>query len=119
MEINMQTGQVSREFPINGYPRSLITAGHCVIAGNDETNTVIAFDLNNPSSVAPVASTMISLSSDDFSGLKSLAVDSSTGTVFARSSLACNPVMEDCVRDYNRVISLGSEFAAKIKAACF
>ena len=115
--LSRSTGSVQREFTTKGYTRSAVAFGNCVVAGNDETNIVEAFDLRTDATT-PVLTGLVSLPAEEFSGIKRIAIDAATGTTFARASLACNPLIDACTNDFNRVVTLGAEFAAKLKAAC-
>ena len=116
--LNKTNGEVTKEFPTGGFTRSIAKFGHCILAGNDESNSVEAFDLREGASVQAVATAQVTLSADEFSGIKRIAVDQSTGTVFARAAVACNPLIDACDKDRNRVVSLGEEFAALLRSSC-
>jgi hypothetical protein len=60
----------------------------------------------------------VNLPFEQFSGLRSVAVDRATGSIFVRSSLPCNPVTDVCDKEYNRVVTFGAESAQRVKAAC-
>jgi hypothetical protein len=115
--IDSVSGEILREFSTDGFPRSFVTFGHCVIVGGDQTNVVEAFDLNRQSDL-PVFSTKVDLPADEFSGIKSLAIDKNRGDLFARSSYACNPIIEACDKDNNRVIKFDSSTASELTSAC-
>lgn len=108
---------VKREFATQGYTRNVATAGHCVFAGNDETNTIEVFDVDLQSP-APVLTLSVDMPENDFSGIKKIAVDRSSGQIYARAALPCNPVMGDCNNDNNRIVNWDSETAAKVKSVC-
>jgi hypothetical protein len=115
--VDSKSGQMRRELRTKGYTRSFEFFGHCVLAGDDENNIVEIFDLNSSSDL-PVMAEEVALTGDEFSGIKSIAVDQSSGMIFARASLACNPMMEACDKDYNRVVSFGAEAAERLRKAC-
>lgn len=115
--IDSVSGEIRKEFVTNGFPRSLVTFGDCVIVGGDETNVVEAFDLSRGSRDA-VFVAKVDLSVHEFSGIKSLAVDKHKGTLFARSSYACNPLMEPCDDDNNRVVKFDQLTTSQLTAAC-
>lgn len=115
--IDFISGEIRREFSTNGFPRSFVTFGHCVIVGGDETNVVEAFDLSSQSDV-PVFLTKVDLPVDEFSGIKSLAIDQNSGVLFARSSYACNPILEACDKDNNRIIKFDGSTASQLTSAC-
>lgn len=116
--IDSVSGQIRREFQTKGYPRSFVTAGHCILVGNDETNVVEVFDIN-AESTTPAFAEEVKMAAEEFSGIKSIAIDQASGTVFARAARACNPIMEACDHDNNRVIKFDQEFAARVKSACY
>jgi hypothetical protein len=111
------TGQIRREIPTQGYSRSFDFTGHCVVVGNDENNSIEVFDLKSQDNKS-VINEKITLPSKEFSGIKQIAVDDSTGIVFARSSLPCNPMMEVCDKDINRVVTFGAELGNSIRTLC-
>ena len=115
--ISRADGRIAREFQTKGYTRSVTAYKNCVIAGNDETNMIEAFDLRSASET-PVVSAKVELAAEEFSGLKRIAVDEQTGIVFARSAQACNLMIEPCTENNNRVITFGTEIATSLKAAC-
>jgi hypothetical protein len=115
--IDQESGALFREFPTLGYTRSVAVLGSCVIAGNDETNTIEAFNLKSSGS-SPFLTAKVELPANLFSGIKKIAVDQTTGTVFARSALACNPMIDPCTDDNNRVVTMGSEIGNKLLANC-
>ena len=115
--VDSQTGQMRRELHTKGYTRSFEFFGHCVLAGDDEKNIVEIFDLNSSSDL-PVMAEEVNLPSDQFSGIKSIAVDQASGAIFARASYACNPAVEVCDKDYNRVITFGAEAAERLRRVC-
>jgi hypothetical protein len=103
--------------PTNGFTRTFDFIGQCVVAGNDETNSIEVFDLRQTDNT-PRVTINVKLPASEFSGIKRIAVDPASGMIFARASLACNPLMEKCVADNNRVIKFDAAVAAKVKAAC-
>jgi hypothetical protein len=115
--VDSQSGQVRRELQTKGYTRSFDFFGHCILAGNDETNSVEIFDLNSPSD-RPTLTEEVDLPADQFSGIKSIAVDQATATVFARAAFACNPMSQVCDKDFNRVVRFGAEVADRLRATC-
>lgn len=110
-------GGLVREFPTKGFTRAVAAFGHCVLAGNDETNSIEAFDLSTMAD-EPVYRAAVKLEPEEWSGLKKIAVDQTTGTLFARAAQACNPLVEVCDKDYNRVVKFAPEVAAALRAAC-
>ncbi len=116
--IDKNTGEIKREFPTTGYSRVFNRFGHCAIVGNDESNTIEVFQLNSDVN-QPVLTEKISLSADEFSGIKQIASDELTGTIFVRANFPCNPLIEVCNKDFNRVVSLGQNIATKLKNRCF
>jgi hypothetical protein len=115
--VNSQLGQIRRQFRTKGYTRSFDFYGHCVLAGDDENNIIEIFDLKSDSEIAFMAEE-IDLPASEFSGIKSIAVDKNSGAIFARASLACNPMVESCDTDKNRVVTFGAEAAARLRTAC-
>lgn len=117
MLVDANSGEVKREIPTQGYTRSVIVSGHCLLAGNDTNNTIEVFDLNSTENKS-VLKEVIAISADEFSGIKQIAVDNTTGVVFAQAALPCNPMMQLCDKDNNRVVSLGAEFAKSLQKLC-
>jgi WD40 repeat protein len=115
--VDSNSGEVKREIPTQGYTRSVVVSGHCLLAGNDTNNTIEVFDLNSNENKS-VLKEAITLSEDEFSGIKQIAVDDTTGVVFAQAALACNPMVQVCDKDNNRVVSLGNDFAKSIQKLC-
>lgn len=115
--IDSATGDIRREFQTKGYPRSFVSTGHCIVVGNDETNVVEVFDMNSDSAT-PAFAAEVNLSADEFSGIKSIALDQTTGTVFARAANACNPITEACDKYNNRVVKFDQDFADRILTSC-
>ena len=111
------TGQIRREISTQGYTRTFAITGHCLIAGNDEKNTIEIFDLKSSENKS-VLNAEIGMPITEFSGIKQIAIDDTTGIVFALAALPCNPMVEVCDRDDNRVVSLGSELGNAIKNSC-
>ena len=115
--IDTTSGTIRREFQTKGYPRSFDLTGHCLVVGNEDTNVVEIFDMNNTSD-KPAFAAEINMPLEEFSGITRVAVDPYSGTIFARASRACNPIVEPCDYDYNRVVTLGAETAQRVKALC-
>jgi len=115
--IDTITGKTQREFQTKGYPRTFDLTGHCIVVGNDETNVVEVFDLKSETD-KPSFAAEVAMPASEFSGIKNIAVDDVTGMVFARASYPCNPLMESCDQDYNRVVKFDAAFAERIKATC-
>jgi hypothetical protein len=115
--VDSVNGQIKREIETKGYTRSFDFIGSCVVAGNDETNTIEVFDLRSPDS-APKVALEVKLPANEFSGIRRISIDQATGVVFARANFACNPLTDRCADDNNRVIKFDLEAAAKIKSAC-
>ncbi len=115
--IDRVTGGLVHEFPTKGYTRAVAAFGHCVLAGNDGTNTIEAFDLNTMAD-EPVYRSAVKLPPEEFSGIKKIAVDPATGTLFARAARGCNPLGEVCDKDYNRIVKFAPEVAEALKTAC-
>jgi hypothetical protein len=111
------SGTLKRELSTSGYTRSFAITGHCAIAGNDETHNIEVFDLNSKEDTA-LFSEPVNMPLEEFSGIKQIAVDEATGTVFARSTIACNPLIEACDKDDNRVVTFGPSVAQKIQGLC-
>lgn len=104
-----------------GSPRALATLGHCVLAGDPWTNAVSVIDVSGLGTGATptvIARLDLGLSSDEFRMLRSLAVDPSRGRIYARSNYACNPMIDRCDQDYNRVVALDSEAAGEVATQC-
>ena len=115
--IDTVSGEIRRELQTKGYPRSFVATGHCIVVGNDETNVVEVFDLNTDSAT-PAFAGEVNMPADEFSGIKSIALDQSTGTVYARAAYPCNPIMEACAKDYNRVVKFDQALATRIRTSC-
>jgi len=115
--LDRSSGEIRRTFPTIGYSRAFNLVGHCAIVGNDETNTVEVFDLKSKDDKA-MMSEKIDLPANEFHGITQIATDESTGTIFARSNFPCNPLIEVCDQDFNRVVSLGPVFATKTQNLC-
>lgn len=115
--IAKDSGEVFKEFPTEGYTRSVAVLGSCVVAGNDETNTIEAFSLRSATNT-PFLTAKVELPPNLFSGIKRIAIDRSTGTLFVRSALACNPMIDPCTDDNNRVLTMGPELGRKLLANC-
>jgi hypothetical protein len=115
--IDSTSGIIKRQFSTSGYTSSFAITGHCAIAGNDETNNVEVFDLKF-SEDKVVFSESVNMPIEEFSGIKQIAVDEDTGTVFARSTIPCNPLIEVCDKEDNRVVTFGASVAQKIRQHC-
>ncbi len=115
--LDSASGQIRRELPTLGYTRAFVLTGHCLIAGNDETNTIEVFDLNSKEDKAIITEN-VKMAAAEFSGIKQIAVDNATGTVFARSNFSCNPMTTTCDKDYNRVITFGTTVAENVRKLC-
>lgn len=115
--IDVKTGETRREFSTHGYARSFAMFGHCAVVGSEETNVVEAFDLGGQSEQAVFAA-KVDLSMQDFSGLKTIAIDKDSGTIFARASYACNPLIEACDHDNNRIVKFEANVSRHLVLAC-
>jgi hypothetical protein len=115
--ISPKSGEVLREYTTSGFPRSFVTYGRCVIVGGDETNEVEAFDLSSEANER-VFALKIDMSYEEFSGIKSIAVDHRSGNLFARSAYACNPIIEPCNHDYNRIVKFDDVAISELSKAC-
>ncbi len=115
--IDTVSGETRHEFKTKGYPRSFVITGHCVVVGNDESNVVEVFDLNGEASL-PMFADEINMGADEFSGIKSIVIDDKTSTVFARAANACNPILEPCDKENNRVVKLDQSFSDRIQSSC-
>ena len=87
------------------------------VAGSDETNKIEFFDQRSDD-VLPVMTAVVKLPIEEFSGLKRIAIDQTTGTLFARSTKPCNPMTEVCDKDDNRVVRFTDDVTAEIRAKC-
>jgi hypothetical protein len=115
--IDTTAGAIRREFQTKGLPRSFDMTGHCLVVGNEDTNVVEIFDMNK-NSEKPAFAAEINMPPEEFSGITRVAVDPNSGTIFARASWACNPVIEPCEHDFNRVVTLGVDTAKRVKTLC-
>lgn len=98
-------------------PKAVQAMGNCLFAGSFTQRGVQVFKKTSASSFEPVISLPMDLPESEFARLFFLAVDDSTGRVYARSNLACNPMVEICNDDRNRVVSWPAE-SAQVLAAC-
>ncbi len=103
---------------VEGRLRSLTAFGHCVLAGSDETRSVTALDFADVTSPRVVATLTVDLTTDEFHSLNKVEVDATNGRVYARSNFPCNPMMQICNAEWNRVISFTGVDADKIAVAC-
>jgi len=103
---------------IEGSPRSIAAFGKCMIVGSRDTNSVTAIDVSVPSTPTVVAVAAVGLSQDEFQLLDRVSADVVTGQVFARSNFPCNPMIQTCDKDWNRVVVFTGDDAQKMAAGC-
>lgn len=117
--VNPSTSAIVGSSPTKGAPRTLATVGHCVLAGNEQEKTVVALDVADPARPKPVLGLDFTTTGADLRGIRKIAVDPTTGKVYARSAYACNPMAEDCSgSSWNSVAVLQPTAATKLLAAC-
>jgi hypothetical protein len=98
--------------------RSVDSFGHCAIVGSFETKAIEIINLSNPSEPVILNRTEIALPDAEFARLSQLTVDDERGTVYARSNFACNPMVEACDTDRNRVIAFGKDVTEVLMTQC-
>lgn len=104
--------------PINGEPRSVTSFGKCMIVGSWDTRVITAVDVSTPAAPVVVGESAIDLNQNDFYHIDRVAADISSGQVFARSNFPCNPMIDVCDKDWNRVVVLTGDDAQKFVSAC-
>lgn len=116
---DLRSGAVTQVVASAGGPRSLVTLGRCVLAGNEKAKTVSVIDASDLAAPKLLASIGIDDARDAFRGLRKLAVDPQTGRLYGRSAYPCNPMIEDCNRkSWNRVIASNQKVGQAVLEAC-
>jgi hypothetical protein len=87
--------------------QSLAHSSKCLFVANRESRSVNVYNLENLRAPALVQTLEVDLSLDEFYSMNKMVVDTATGAIYGRSNYPCNPWVEECVRDYNRVVFLG------------
>ena len=115
--IDTKTDTFAWQMPTGSSPATLATAGKCVVLGDMHEKLVHVVDVSGSS---PVVLHVESIKSPEtqFRGLSKVTVDLQTKRVFARSNIPCNPILEECPNDFNRVIVLENEGITKALSRC-
>jgi hypothetical protein len=99
-------------------PKTLATAGRCVVVGSYEDCKVQILRLNDDLTAKEVLSWDAGVSETEFTRLNKVAVDLANKTVFGRSNFACNPMTDPCAHHYNRVLAWSGKDIAAALAQC-
>jgi hypothetical protein len=98
--------------------RSLDSFGHCAIVGSFEGKAIEIINLANPAQPVVAHRAEVNLPDAEFARLSQLSVDDERGTVYVRSNLACNPMVEACDTDRNRVVAFGKDVTEILLTQC-
>ncbi len=112
--VNTNTRSLEGEISVGGSTTMLTAGGQCLAVGDPDNRRVHVVSLKGEPQV--VWSWDIDMGEGDFKHLAKLAVDASAGKLYARSNFPCNPMMEQCVKDWNRVIAV--DLPADVAASC-
>ncbi len=115
--LDKNTLQLSFELNTPAEPRGVTAFGQCALAGSFSERGVRVFRRTADQKYEVALDLAMDLSGNEFARLFQITADASTGRVYGKSNFPCNPMVEVCDRDYNRVVSWESESAA-ILAAC-
>ena len=116
--ISPVTHEVLGSVAIEGSPRSMTAFGKCMVVGSRDSRSVTAVDVSNPSAPVIVATAAVNLPQEEFMALDRVSADTVSGQVFARSNRPCNPMIEACTEDWNRVVVFTGDDAQKLAASC-
>ncbi len=114
---DITTGKTLSTLPVDDEPRAITGFGKCIMVGSFEQRGVQVIDVSNPAEPKEALRLEMDLSVNEFAKLFRVGVDATTGQVFGRSNLACNPMMSQCANDDNRVVVWADE-AEAVLAAC-
>ena len=101
--IDPTTGDLKGTYPVAGGPRTLTAVGHCVAVGAEQTKKIALIDLKGVPDL--VDSVDLSSLGAAFHSIRKVAVDRTTGQVFARSNFPCNPMVTSCTQSENSVVA--------------
>jgi len=99
--------------------RTLKTIGSCAVVGSYESRVVEVFHTSNDHrALEKILTLKVDLPQNEFMRLSALAIDTQTGKIYARSNFACNPFMQICDEDWNRIVSFEGTYKDKLKQTC-
>jgi len=103
--LNSQTLKVNAELDAGIEPRAIASVGRCVLVGSFSGRGVRVIERAKEGTYSSVSDLENPLPENEFRRLFNVTADPKTGKVYARSNFPCNPMMEACTDDYNRVIA--------------
>lgn len=99
-------------------PSALTVMGHCVITGDQVEKKIAVIDVRDPAAPFETMSLSVDLPAEEFRYLSHIAADPVNGKLYLRSNMPCNPMVEACTHDWNRVLVLAGEEAMKLAGIC-
>ena len=101
---NLRTGE-KVEFETGGSPKSVTVAGTCLIVGMEveKKGMVLKAPANGP--VEIVGSFDFNSFGESFRGLRRVAADVASGTIYGLSAYPCNPIVQSCPDTWNAVVA--------------
>lgn len=116
--VDAATGTIISTTPIDEDSKSHAIMGKCAVIGARTAKTVKFIDISNTAAPKEIMTLPIDLPSGEFKTLNKIDVDPVSYKVFARSNMPCNPMVETCNEEWNRVVVFSGETATKIAANC-
>jgi hypothetical protein len=117
--VNAQSGAlVGAASELEIEPRALAVMGKCAITGSQLERKLSVIDIKDPAAPFQTMSLTVDLPESEFRQLSHMVADPVNGKVYLRSNFACNPMIDPCTSDWNRIVVLAGEEAAKLAAIC-
>jgi hypothetical protein len=116
--VDATTGSIVSTTVIAEDSKSHAIMGKCAVIASRTDRSVQFLDISNTAAPKQVMNLAIDLPPGEFRFLDKIDVDPVSFQVFARSNFPCNPLMEACNEDWNRVVTFKGETASKIAANC-
>jgi hypothetical protein len=116
--VDATTGSIVSTTVIAEDSKSHAIMGKCAVIASRTDKSVQFLDISNTAAPKQVMTLAIDLPAGEFRFLDKIDVDPVSFQVFARSNFPCNPLMEACNEDWNRVVTFKGETASKIAANC-
>lgn len=116
--VDANSGNVISTTAIAEDSKSHAIMGKCAVIGSRAAKTIQLLDITDRAAPKNLMTVAIDLPSGEFKTLDKIDVDQVSFKIYARSNMPCNPMVEVCNEDWNRVVTFTGEMATKIAANC-
>jgi hypothetical protein len=116
--VDANTGNILSTTAIAEDSKSHAIMGKCAVIGSRSAKTIQILNITDTAAPKQVMTVAIDLPEGEFRTLDKVDVDAINFKVYARSNMPCNPMIEACNEDWNRVVTFTGETGSKIAANC-